>query len=412
MGEIMAEDFSFSRDYRNIKWGPTLKYNMLRALCAGIVVTAIGLIFYDELPNNNGANLRFIATAWIIIPLGYPFFYLPMGIVLRFLGSFFSPFLFVAFCFSSMIAIGDPLVFLLHKAVRNVVPVRKPAFLSFQMLIFVLDDGLEPDIHMEPDIHVESDFYDSPQLAPAAHNKRLRNETVKPSPSQYEDGSVEQLLDTCQRDPHQGLAWIDAMSPELRSRRTISFARFVALTTLALEEVTGAVNLAGVEPYALRRLMTKESIKYVVQALQQVSEIERLHPGYIASLGTPGDRFAESSMDDICIVVDRLIPGTVQEMLGWTKIFYFGIDRIGFVPGVKDQIPHSLLTTLLKTRFAIPEICRSAVAIACGTERTRLRYVDFYLCRLLYSEAPTLRDAEILGILRLLEDSSFTFTLE
>jgi hypothetical protein len=175
----------------------------------------------------------------------------------------------------------------------------------------------------------------------------------------------------------------------------------------------GTVNLTGVETDELRQQITPESGKYVVQALKQISELERLHPGYIASIGAPDDRFGESSMDDVCIVVERLFPGKIQEVLGWTKIFYFGIDRIGFVPGLKDQIPHALLMTLLKTRFQAGEIVRSAVAISYKKRgRDGPGYVDFYMCRLLYGETPTIGEAQIEGTLRLREDSTFTFTPE
>jgi hypothetical protein len=428
----MAKDFSFSRDFRNIRWGATLRYNMLRALCAGLVFTAIGLIFYNQIPNNKD-NLSFILAAWIVIPIGYPFFYLPLGIALRFLGNFFSPFRFVAFCFASMIAIGDPLVFLLHKIVRNLVPVRKPAFLSFQMLIFVLDEGtgsgieverdgdIEVDNYVEPDTNVEQVRNVEPDIFSVRHSATSRRTKpsrsaptpVKPPPSSHEPGSIDHLLDTCQREPHEGLAWIDRLSPELRGKATICFARFIALRTLGLGNVMGSVNLTGVETDELRRYLTPQSGKYIVQALQQISELEHLHPGYIASIGAPDDRFGESSMDDVCIVVERLFPGKVQEILGWTKIFYFGIDRIGFVPGLKDQIPHDLLMTLLRARFETSDIVRSAVAI---TYKRRGRdgpgYVDFYMCRLNYGETSTIGDAEILGTLRLSEDSSFTFTPE
>ncbi len=426
----MAQDFSFSRDFRNIRWGATLQYNMLRALCAGLTFSAIGLIFYNQIPRNS-ENLPFILTAWIIIPIGYPFFYLPLGIALSFLGNFFAPFRFVAFCISSIIAIGDPLVFLLHKIFRKLVPVRKPAFLSFQMLIFVLDEGLEsdadgergsyvkPDKYVKPDGYIEPNRYGEPDIfsVPRSTTSTRINPSrgapaIKPAQSTHEPGSVAHLLDICQRDPHQGLAWIDGLSPELRSKSTICFYRFVALRTLALGNVQG-VNLTGIETDELRRYLTPQSGKYIVQALQQISELERLHPGYIASIGAPDDRFGESSMDDVCIVVERLFPGKVQEILGWTKIFYFGIDRIAFVPGLKDQIPHNLLMILLKTRFKTSEIVRSAVAIAYKKRgRDGLGHVDFYMCRLLYGETPTIGEAEILGTLRLSEDSRFTFTPE
>lgn len=45
----MAQAFAFSRDFRKIKWGSTLYYNMLRALCAGIIVSVVSIFFYKEI---------------------------------------------------------------------------------------------------------------------------------------------------------------------------------------------------------------------------------------------------------------------------------------------------------------------------------------------------------------------------
>jgi hypothetical protein len=353
-------------------------------------------------------------VAGAMIPVGYPFVYLPLGVALRFLGKIFSPFLFVAFCFSLMVAIGDPLVFLLHKIVKNLVPVKKPAFFSFQMLIFVLDEGPEANVNTERVGDIEPNILRVPRSAAFASLKPTRTTPVlTPLASTHEPGSIDHLLDISQRSPHEALAWIDRLSSELRSKSTICFARFMALRTLALENLIGSVNLTGVDTNELRQYMSPESGKYLVQALRQISELEQLHPGYIASLGAPDDRFGESSMDDVCIIVERLFPGKIYEVLGWTKIFYFGIDRIGFLSGLKEKIPHELLITLLKTRFDAGEIVRSALAITYGKRnRSSLGYVEFYMCRLLYSETPTIGDAQIAGTLRLSEDSSFTFIPE
>lgn len=420
----MAEDFSFSRDFRKIRWGATLRYNMLRALCAAVVITLVAFSL-----DKRGSFPIGIAIA---VPIGYPFVFLPLGIALNFLGRFFWPFSLVAMSLSLIIAAGDPLVFLLHKILRNLVPVRNPAFVSFKMLIYVLDDGtesdrgIERDHHLEHVHHLEQDPYaerakiepgffsvrrsaTQEKLRPSSQGKPL---TAAESPSTDEPGSIGHLLDISQRSPHEALAWIDRLSLELQNKATISFARFMALRTLALGNLIG-LSVAGLGTSELRHYISPDSGRYLVQALRQIAELERLHPGYIASIGAPDDKFGESSMDDVCIIVERLFPGKIYEVLGWTKILYFGIDRIGFLTGVKAQIPPDLLTKLLKTRFDAGEIVRSALAITYERgNRGALGYVDFYMCRLLYSETPTIGDAQIVGTLRLSEDSNFTFIPE
>src|SRR5450631_3216129 len=146
----MADDFSLSRDFRKIKWGATLKYNMLRATCAALTFILGGFIFQSRAANG-ASTLSSLVIAGLMIPIGYPLIFMPVGIALAFLGRFFSPFAFVAFCFGSMVAIGDPWVFFLHKLFRNFVPVSRPPFLSFRMLHFVFDDGSDSRIQQVAD---------------------------------------------------------------------------------------------------------------------------------------------------------------------------------------------------------------------------------------------------------------------
>lgn len=420
----MASDFSFSRDFQNVKWGATLRYNMLRALCAGLVFSAVGLLFFTQGPKSKD-TLSFLLIAWIIIPIGYPFFFLPLGLLLNFLGNLFAPFRLPAFGFSLMIAIGDPLVFFLHKAYRNLVPVRTPGFFNLQMVIFVLDEGPDPasvndesENHVEPEARAEPNIYREPQLVSAPDLPRSRNNNptrsaVRPAilpQSRVEPGSVEHLLKLSQSEPEEALDWIERMPSEIRNKATISFAKFMALRTLALKDLIGWANLPSIEIDELRQFVTPGTGKYLVRALRQISELERQHPGYIARLKEGDNDFGESSVDDVCIVVERLFPGKIQEILGWTKILYFGIDRVGFAPRV-GQIPNDELRILLSTRFRIAEIARSAVAIAYGKRgRERSGYIDFCLCRLLYGDFDTLKDAETLGTLRLSDNSDFSFT--
>jgi hypothetical protein len=272
------------------------------------------------------------------------------------------------------------------------------------------DDG----IHVDYLAHENSGSVapDIPRLTapPVGLRRPQKGVTARHARISPEADPVTDLLRTCQQAPHQGLAIIDRLSPELRNRPSICFGKFIALRTLALKDVIGSVNLAGVETAELARLLNKQSVTHAVQSLHQISEIERLYPGYIINLGTPDDPFGEQAVDDICIVVERLFPGRVHGTLGWTKIFYFGIDRIGFVRGLKDQIPNELLTKLLRTRFLIDETALSAVAMNRGSHSNGIDYVDFLLCGLIYGETPTIGDAEVLGTLRISGDSRFLFT--
>ncbi|MBK1645873.1 hypothetical protein CKO25_14700 [Thiocapsa imhoffii] len=52
-------------------------------------------------------------------------------------------------------------------------------------------------------------------------------------------------------------------------------------------------------------------------------------------------------VDDVCIVNERLQPGKVQQVLGWTKPHYFGDERLGSLPNVLDVADDSLTATAI-----------------------------------------------------------------
>lgn len=83
---------------------------------------------------------RFVALAAPIFwPIGYLIIFLPMGIIL----SIFRVLPFVHFisAFFSLIAvaIGDPIVCLIHKFFSKLVPVESPPLFSFCLVFWVLD---------------------------------------------------------------------------------------------------------------------------------------------------------------------------------------------------------------------------------------------------------------------------------
>jgi hypothetical protein len=132
---LIIRDFHFSRDFRKIKWGATIWYNLLRASCAGLV---FGIIMF--LSSQSGLEHVNPFLAPLIWPLSYLFFYIPMGIILSFISPI-VPFSGLMSLFLSLISVtaGDPLVCLIDYFFPEVVPVESPPLFSFDVIIFVLD---------------------------------------------------------------------------------------------------------------------------------------------------------------------------------------------------------------------------------------------------------------------------------
>lgn len=130
---VMIREFKFSRDFRQIKWGATLWYNLLRAFFAGCVYMAISIFadgFMPEIP----------AWLWPLIwPLAYLLLFLPLAIVAAILS--FIPFVgaFGAFIAFLSVAIGDPIVCVVHMIYRKIVPVEAPSCFSLAPIYWVLD---------------------------------------------------------------------------------------------------------------------------------------------------------------------------------------------------------------------------------------------------------------------------------
>ncbi|HQQ61267.1 MAG: hypothetical protein KBC66_00105 [Kiritimatiellae bacterium] len=131
---IILRDFKFTRDFRQIRWGATLGYNLLRSLCAGIVIGVIMLVF-PQAPDERMTAV-FAPLIW---PIGYICMFLPLGLVCSLLRGL--PFVGIIAAFFSIIAVslGDPLVCLIHKIFPKAVPVDAPPLFSLYLIFWVLD---------------------------------------------------------------------------------------------------------------------------------------------------------------------------------------------------------------------------------------------------------------------------------
>lgn len=137
----MAEqdnNFSWKRDFKNVNWPATLKYSLIRAFFAGVAWFLLGLMIGAG--NQSGQSLHGAGMV-IGFPICYFIFLLPIGLVTGWLSGMGVPFAgFISLVFSLMIVIGDPFVFILKKLQPNSVPVDKPGFFNFKLIIFVINE--------------------------------------------------------------------------------------------------------------------------------------------------------------------------------------------------------------------------------------------------------------------------------
>ena len=218
-----------------------------------------------------------------------------------------------------------------------------------------------------------------------------------------EDDPVRELLLTCDRAPAEGLGWIDRMDAGLQAKPMTMFARFIALRHLAIDSffADGPAELGSASAEIIASVMDAQNRTHATQALAQVANIEALHPDYIGVLGDPDDRFGERMVDDICIVNERLDPGSVQRTLGWTKLHFFGIERLGELPGVPED---AFTSVAIRVKFCPPQIARSAIRVVGSTDGLGRRYADFFLMEENFKTTPTIGDANMFCSARVFDD--------
>lgn len=123
----MSKEFSFSEHISDVMWKETLWHNALRATGAGVMWALITIFTGME-----GNPLAFL----LAMPAGYFVFLLPVGMLAYALSSIPFVGLFATFI-SFMVAVGDPLVYVLNKIESGWVPVDHPSFFSLELITFV-----------------------------------------------------------------------------------------------------------------------------------------------------------------------------------------------------------------------------------------------------------------------------------
>ncbi|MHB1861339.1 MAG: hypothetical protein ACYCVL_00080 [Gemmatimonadaceae bacterium] len=134
--------FSWRDDLRKVRWGATARLNMLRACAAGLVWAVIVLIASWGQLTAPGA------TPWWAIPfiagLGYVGFVITFLLAAKIMTAVGGDagklgVAVVTFVSGLAIAVGDPLVFVLHRKNPARVPVEKFRPVNVVLVLFVLD---------------------------------------------------------------------------------------------------------------------------------------------------------------------------------------------------------------------------------------------------------------------------------
>jgi hypothetical protein len=219
-----------------------------------------------------------------------------------------------------------------------------------------------------------------------------------------DDAPVGDLVKFCDESPREGLEWISSLEGELAQSSLVLFAKFIALRHLVLDTffAHGGRGFHDLPDDDLADRFTSEQLDHAQIALETIAIIERSDPSYLAELNTDGSDWAFAMVDSVATPLERLRPGSVQKILGWTKLSYLGTDRVGFAPNLLGSIPQDLIKAIVNTRISHFEAFKSVVAVSWSDDPQQ--HIAFQMFAEDYNYTPTLGDAGMLSILAVFED--------
>jgi hypothetical protein len=127
-------------NFKAVQWKPTLILHALRAFCAGLV-WAIVLLFAGGTAGGGPSWWSMPVMFPLAYILAFPFYLLVAKMFLAFMGDGLGQLAvgLVMLIFAVGIAVGDPLVYLLHKKRPDLVPTETFRLVNLVAVLFVLD---------------------------------------------------------------------------------------------------------------------------------------------------------------------------------------------------------------------------------------------------------------------------------
>ncbi|MBV5273971.1 MAG: hypothetical protein JZU52_10110, partial [Lamprocystis purpurea] len=346
--------------FQKISWRSTLQIALIRILVASLLYTILWIF------NNADGEASFMTlNVWLNILK----FWLGLSVILAVamaiaipvsaLSRAGVPLIGLLSLPAWLIAVGDPLVWIVWRLKPEWVPVDRFRLINAPVLSVFMAD--------------EDDIQDDNQ------NSNVGAPFNTDTSENDKDNPVVDFLMTCDRSPSEGLAWLSRLDEGLQSKPEIMFGRFIALRHLALDEnflSKGSPNIGSVTSAEIEQKMTSEQISFAEQALVQVAKIEAVDPSYIREMFSDNVHYGELMVDDICTIMERLDPGKVQRVLGWTKLHYFANERVGFTPKLFDDSDHEFLRNAIRQRIRPAKIVLSALSYKKGKDDNNRRFFD------------------------------------
>lgn len=228
------------------------------------------------------------------------------------------------------------------------------------------------------------------------------------------------MLNLCESDPDAGLELISTVvcdRPELASKSFIRFAKAMAYMSKGFLPFAGRpyveIDVAG--PEELRSYLNDDNLNHLELALVEIRQIEDIDQAFVSKIGRDEDRIGQNKVDAIATVLERCRPGRVQQILGKTKLSYFGVARLKILPHIEAPLLPSDTKPFLQVFFSHDSIVRSALIFGQGTDSKQRKYIECMLYERSFQDlgpSDTFEDARWGGGVVLFDDGTFAHPLE
>lgn len=195
---------------------------------------------------------------------------------------------------------------------------------------------------------------------------------------------VANILNLCESDPDGGLELIESMvnvdsdDIEFNFNPITKLAKAIAYGSKGLFLLSRSkpeIDFTVFDEEELREYgITDTHLDYLEKGLQEIKEMEEIHPGALKM-----DRWPEIKVDMMAMVLERCRPGRVQELIGKTKLIYFGPERIFKHNDCATTEEESKI--FCDILFACEAIAKSALMVLDGRDSKGRRYVTVALYR-------------------------------
>ena len=225
-----------------------------------------------------------------------------------------------------------------------------------------------------------------------------------------------QLINFCDTDPDTGLELIEQTikeSPESESDPLGKFAKAMAYGSKGIFQLARSkpeINFVVLDGEELKNALgiTNSHLGYLEKGLQEIKEMEEIYPGALKLFGTNG--WGEDKVDVMAGTLERCRLGRVQQILGKTKLKYFGRGRILFPPG-EIKPPKEDLKIFYDIFFSFHSDVLTALIIDYRRDVKGRKYIDCMLgkrTRDNLASGETLEEAlELKGKIYLFDDGTF-----